>query len=295
MDAELEECLSAEREVSMKALNAGKGIENPHRHLIETLTTLFSHPDCELATSAARKREFRALVVAGYLDQAGKRHDSAYQIECAGNQVAILVLSPDSLPVCYANDQLIVWQERAGHLAVLEGGSVGVQLKPAHEAPFIEWKCRYDAAPGRSNVVLDVNGVFRTLTRSISGLEVNPKTQTLVISSEGTLALLELRVDTSGKSNGFPIKSLSVSGGPRGDRIAISSIQVGPGQPFIPLSISRADLDRLGLPINAVHHDQPSLPPELLAPPDFGRDKAERAAAEKILALLRSYASQCKT
>jgi hypothetical protein len=173
---------------------------------------------------------FRAVTLAGYRADDGRRRRTTCHVQRDGDRVYVLILTENTLPYCYITNGLLAVfdQTRRGRLLVYEGGGPVIQLGgggaggPGH---IVDYQLSYDSRAPAPYLSLDSGSLTRAISDAATNVGFDRTAR--IISAKTAQGEATLALAADGDESSFPLRSLCVVGR-HVESFAVGSIAVGP-------------------------------------------------------------------
>lgn len=202
-------------------------------------------------------------------------------------RIAVVIRNAAGLPAYYLAKGMFVAVDRQhpGGLIYFEGGNLlarfSQQGEPAENRFGME--LGYNEAFETSDIDFNPGGAFHAIMPRMQKAGFDSKTRVLTIGLDrGTTVIVGVLPEGSSNPlglNRLVIANASVS-------MAFENFKLGDQVPGLIPTLTKADLEKLGLPLRLPTSDELKQL-NLIAPPGFGADPREKAAAEKLKSLLK--------
>ena len=218
----------------------------------------------------------------------GSTHSSTFLVARDKDALAMLVVAADGSPYAFATNELFAGFSPTvpGRLIVCTRGAPTITLGGDEADGDFDVELSFSGKAEQAKVAVDLRSVIRTAAAKLLEARYDEKANALHLTTPNGDIWLPL-VDER-ERDPFPIAGLIVRNR-KGFSISVSNLTRQPRWPEL-LSISKAGIEKLGLPMHVLGEKEAPLVP-LFVPPAFGRTEKERQASDRFRTLFPSLAA----
>lgn len=201
-------------------------------------------------------------------------------------RVAMLCTSAKGLLYCYATRGFFVALDpaRAGGLIVFQGGSPSFTLSVVPETNQLVYQFSYFGRQPDPSISLDLPALLRGLQEKLRSATFDQEQRTIEARTDNAVILITL-AGLPPPEHLFPVTDYLMESHRTHNAMMIVGIATDSAPPFDMDAITEASVRKLGLPVrNLTADDVRTI--DLMVPVDFGKNPAERRAAERLRELV---------
>ena len=248
------------------------------------LGELASEPSLRLSTDRDSASSHFRFVSSVMTEAGGNERGTNVTVVRDDKYVAMLCTSAGGLPYCYATRGFVVSLDpaRAGGLIIFQGGAPEFTLSVIPGTGRLVYQFSYVAHKVDPSIDLDLAALVRGVREKLRSAKFDRERQTIEARTENAVVLVSLG---RSPSHPFPVTDFLMENLRTGNKVMVAGIATESPPPFDTSAVTEASVRGLGLPVrNLTADDVRTI--DLMVPLDFGKNPAERRAAERLRELI---------